>query len=45
MLLTRQRNNDYCQDYLRDASRGPTIEFDSKGENTMEYKLGEIAKI
>jgi hypothetical protein len=34
----------FCQDYRRDASRKPTKEFDSKGENIVEYKLGRITR-
>jgi hypothetical protein len=32
----------FCQDNTRDASRRPTKKFESKGENTVEYKLGMI---
>jgi hypothetical protein len=35
----------FCEDYIGDASRRPTENFDSKGENTMEYKLGMITRI
>jgi hypothetical protein len=28
----------FYQDYLGDASRGPTTKSNSKGENVMEYK-------
>jgi hypothetical protein len=35
----------FYQDYTWDANKRPTIKFDSKGENIMEYKLGRIARI
>jgi hypothetical protein len=34
----------FCQDYTKDASIKPTKEFESKGKNTMEYRLDKITK-
>jgi hypothetical protein len=34
----------FCQDYIGDANRRPTRKSESKGESTMEYKLGMITK-
>ncbi len=34
----------FCQDYIGDANIKPTRNFESKGKNTVEYKLGEITK-
>jgi len=35
-LLTRIITN-FCQDYIRDASRRPTKKIKSKGESIVEY--------
>jgi len=34
----------FCQNNTRDANRRPTKKSKSKGESTIEYKLGKITK-
>jgi hypothetical protein len=47
LLLTRKRNRDYNNHLLRLYKRCKQKthqKFESKGKNTMEYKLGRITK-
>jgi hypothetical protein len=34
----------FCQNNTKDANRRPTKKSNSKGESTMEYKLGGIPR-
>jgi hypothetical protein len=48
LLLIGKRSKTttiFCQNHIRNASRRPIAKFDSKGESTVEYKLGKIPRI